>query len=69
MKPKKAYICSPYRADTKEGIQKNIELAKKACKHCIYYGYIPIAPHIYFTQYAVKIDKLTKKRLCKLVKK
>jgi hypothetical protein len=40
------YICSPYRGDKK----KNVENAKKYCKW-IGLGEIPIAPHLYFTQF------------------
>lgn len=45
---KQIYVCSALRGD----IQENIE---KACNYCEYVvrkcGAIPIAPHIYFTQF------------------
>lgn len=43
---KKIFICSPYRGDVK----KNIENVKR---YCMYSGWdgIPIAPHLYFTQF------------------
>lgn len=42
----KIFICSPYRGD----IKKNIENAKRYCSYFSYEG-IPIAPHLYFTQF------------------
>lgn len=47
----KVYICSPYRADTPEGIQANERKAKQYCKIACKAGYIPIAPHLYFTRF------------------
>ncbi|MBR5943556.1 MAG: hypothetical protein IKZ94_01245 [Lachnospiraceae bacterium] len=43
---KKIYICSPYRGDVK----KNTENVKRYCRDASYDG-IPIAPHLYFTQF------------------
>lgn len=40
------YICSPYRGDPK----RNLELVRKYCRRAQYDG-IPIAPHLYFTQF------------------
>ena len=40
------YICSPYRGDPK----RNTENVKKYCRWAEYDG-IPIAPHLYFTQF------------------
>ena len=44
---KKIYVCSKLRGNIKE----NIEKAKDYCKFIILKGYIPYAPHIYFTQF------------------
>ena len=44
---KKIYICSPLRGD----YEKNIENAILYCREVIREGHIPIAPHIYFTQF------------------
>lgn len=45
------YVCSPLAGD----IKNNIEKAKRYCKEVIQNDlieqYIPIAPHIYFTQF------------------
>ena len=46
---KKVYICSPYsgRGDVKQ----NVELARKYCRMAVDDGFLPVAPHIYFTQF------------------
>ena len=41
------YICSPLRGD----YSKNIGRALKYCREVALQGDIPIAPHIYFTQF------------------
>lgn len=45
MKNKLAYICSPYRGDTK----RNIEYATELTKRALEMGYSPITPHMYLT--------------------
>lgn len=42
----KIYVCSPYRGDVKG----NLEKVKRYCSYVAYEG-IPIAPHLYFTQF------------------
>lgn len=44
---KKVFICSPLRGD----IQGNIEKARGYCREAIDAGHLPIAPHVYFTQF------------------
>ena len=45
---KKIYVCSALRGD----VEQNIENAKNYCRYIVKeYGAIPIAPHIYFTQF------------------
>lgn len=44
---KKVYICRPLRGD----ITNNIERAKTYCKQARAEGCMPLAPHIYFTQF------------------
>lgn len=44
---KKVYICSPCRGD----YINNIANAKKYCREAVMTGVLPIAPHIYFTQF------------------
>jgi len=46
--PKKlVYICSPLRGD----IERNIIKAQSYCREAVELGVIPIAPHVYFTQF------------------
>jgi len=53
--PKRVFICSPLRPTTKscrdEELQANLERAKKACKIAVTLGFLPLAPHLYFTQF------------------
>lgn len=41
------YICSPYSGDT----EKNVESAKRYSRFAVDQHYLPITPHIYFTQF------------------
>lgn len=41
----KVFICSPLKGD----VQENIRRAKLYCHYVISCGYLPIAPHVYFT--------------------
>ena len=41
------YICSPYAGDVKV----NTENARRYCRFAVDKGYIPIAPHLLFTQF------------------
>ena len=45
------YICSPYRADTKEQLKKHIKYAKKLSKKWVLKGYSVITPHLYYTNF------------------
>lgn len=44
---KKVFICSPYRGDVEGNIKKAAAYCRMACEK----GYMPIAPHLYFTQF------------------
>lgn len=45
---KKIYVCSALRGD----IEENIKKARRYCEYVVKeFGFIPIAPHIYFTQF------------------
>lgn len=44
---KTIYICSPLRGD----VEGNIERAKNYCRKAALLGFIPIAPHVYCTQF------------------
>ena len=41
------YICSPYRARDEQGLQENLELARRACELVIRNGDAPICPQLY----------------------
>lgn len=45
------YVCSRYRAETREQLHMNIELAKHTCQTIANGGGIPIAPHLYFPRF------------------
>lgn len=44
---RKVYICSPYRGN----IERNVDDARRYCRMAVDDGFIPVAPHIYFTQF------------------
>ena len=44
---KTVYICSPLRGD----VEQNIINARAHCKYAVNCGVLPIAPHIFFTQF------------------
>ena len=44
---RKVYICSPYRGD----VEGNVGNARRYCRMAVDNGFIPVAPHIYFTQF------------------
>jgi hypothetical protein len=46
-KKKLVYICSPYKGDT----ETNTQNALYYCAAAFAAGYIPIAPHVYFTRF------------------
>lgn len=60
--PKKVFICSPLRprGETEEeqqsDLHKNQQLARFACRYATEHGYMPMAPHLYFTQFMDDAD-------------
>lgn len=44
---KKVFICSPLRGE----VVKNQDNARKYAREAILQGFLPIVPHIYFTQF------------------
>lgn len=50
---KRVYICSPLKGK----ISRNILNARLYCRFAFDKGYVPIAPHIYFTQFLDENDK------------
>lgn len=55
-----AYICSPYRAKTKEELKRNKKYAKMLTRTAIDSGIAPITPHLYITK--VTNDDKTEER-------
>lgn len=57
------FVCSPYRAASKDpGCRKdeltaNVERARNACRILSFLGYLPLAPHLYFTQFLKDDDE------------
>lgn len=55
--PKKIFVCSPYRPTSKteecrkDELMVNINRAKTACRILTTLGFLPLAPHLYFTQF------------------
>jgi len=53
----KVYVCSPYRPmstdpeKAKQELKDNLGLATEACRFLTMLGYMPMAPHLYFTQF------------------
>lgn len=46
---KLVYICSPYRAEDAETVQRNIEYAKELTRTALMRGDCPVTPHLYMT--------------------
>lgn len=44
---KKVYVCSPLSGN----IERNIKKAKEYCREVSLKGFLPVASHIYFTQF------------------
>ena len=61
-KHRKVFICSPFRPEgrTKEeqekDLDRNLETARRACEMAVENGYIPLAPHLYFSQFLSDAD-------------
>lgn len=55
--PKEIFVCSPYRPTSKteecrkDELAANISRAKTACRILTTLGFLPMAPHLYFTQF------------------
>ena len=55
--PKKIFICSPYQPTANDSpcrkaqLEANIQRAKTACRILATMGVLPLAPHLYFTQF------------------
>lgn len=47
----KIYVCTPYRADTPEGVEKNARFARNCCRFVCDEGHVPVAPHLYYPRF------------------
>jgi len=45
---KKVYVCSPYRADTPEQFNQQLEYTKKVSRMVVVNGFDVIVPHLYY---------------------
>ena len=67
--PKKIFVCSPYRPTAenlrcqKSQLEANINRAKTACRILSTLGFLPLAPHLYFTQF-LKDEEKRKRMSC-----
>ena len=67
-KPTVIYICSPFRpvfkteADRRSELGANIERTKAACKMVAALGCMPMAAHIYFTQFLNDRDPVEREK-------
>ena len=46
----KVYICSPYAAETLDGVAENVKAAKRYCKYAIERKKQPVASHLLYPQ-------------------
>ena len=47
----KVYIISRYRSSTESGMEFNREVARHFCRQVVLEGKIPVAPHLFYTQF------------------
>lgn len=61
------FVCSPYRPQSKDPViakdqlASNVDRAKMACQLLVKLGYLPLAPHLYFTSFLD--DSVAKERV------
>lgn len=61
--PRKIFVCSPYRPTSqdetcrKDELEANIRRARTACRILSTLGFLPLAPHLYFTQFLKDEEK------------
>lgn len=61
---KRIYIISRYRAETEEEAEFNRCVARLFCRELVEQGNIPVAPHLYYTQFLS--DDIPNERECGL---
>jgi len=58
------FVCSQFQGD-----KENLEKAKKYCRMLVDMGYIPIAPHVYFSQFMDDRNPEDRRRALEMNKK
>ena len=58
------FVCSPF-----QGRKENVERAKRYCRYVVDLGHIPIAPHVYFSQFMDDLNLEDRKRALEMNKK
>lgn len=53
----KVYIISRYRAFTESGMEFNRKVARYFCRKVVLEGKIPVAPHLFYTQFLDESQK------------
>jgi len=58
------FVCSPF-----QGREENVEKAKRYCRMLVNMGYIPIAPHVYFSQFMDDLNPDDRRKALEMNKK
>ncbi len=58
------FVCSPF-----QGKKENMERAKQYCRTLVDTGHIPIAPHIYFSQFMDDLNPRDRRKALEMNKK
>lgn len=58
------FVCSPF-----QGRKENVERAKRYCRYVVDLGHIPIAPHVYFSQFMDDLNPEDRRRALEMNKK
>jgi len=53
---------SPYKANTKEELERNVEYARKCMEDCFNRGEYPFASHLIYTQEGITDDNISEER-------
>ena len=48
---KKIFVCSKLRSSQEYQVERNKKITKDYCRKLTIEGFLPLAPHIYFTQF------------------
>jgi hypothetical protein len=62
------FLGSPYKAESKTELNRNLEYARAACRFIAEHGHDPIAPHLYVTQFLYDGDPDERQRGMRICK-